>query len=910
MSRLTGVVKSYKTDKGFGFLVPDDGSGDVFTHFSYIVAGTSSGGEKFTVGDRVEFDLEMVDGKRQGKRVRILGASSSAPPPRREPPPRAEPIRERPPPPGRGPPPPREPPPYDRRDAEYRGREYPNGGGYGPPPGRGPPPREPPPRGPPGRGPSIREMREPPPPRWADGAPKYSSSSTRPPTRELGDSGPQKRTEPTKGGGGWRRSATGGWERDPSFVPPAAAAARGDGGDEQPHTGQQSVAETPFSPAESEALAGIGGGDGDDDGDGAAAADDDDGLGDDGFANDEALAGIGGGGDEGEAAAADGGEEGANGDGDGEEQQRKRQRTDAPPPAAAPAPAAAAPGSLGPIGRVERHVSLPTSRTKVELPLRTTVREVLAWEDKHKLGATEWRGDALLGAILNGDVTPLDVRLGALAHFCADVPPSLRPEIVLAPLLLSSARGNEIYRRTLVLHLAVAARRRSLAVRVRLTTRQGVCVDVERSDDAAAAPLSSREAAAALQSELDAIVRTEQPAIEAVAMLRPEAVATLAMQGMGLARASAAAAAAPRLACLRSSELYVPKRFEPLVPPKVLSELPFEVVELPAAAGGAARVLLRCAAAGAPMASPPFGPDEARGAALALGSVDGCWQETAAELNATLGSGGAAARRQWTARADAHLAARVAAVAAALCASSNRLVVLSAPAHGGAAPLAQALALACHARGRAAVCVDAHAWRGSGGGTIEYPRLHADLRAVIDGGELAAPLRLAAAATELVLLHGDDLDPRALAALGAKWVAALPLAEVAIDELGGAGAATLLRMRSLARLAADGDEAAAMAALREPEGGTTIDLRTLAVDGASVLDAGLAYELPLYKLALTPLLRRAALAPETAAEARRLLEFDLAPFDGVGVDDVSDASFARHFLGAPRLAPPGSVWRP
>ena len=195
--------------------------------------------------------------------------------------------------------------------------------------------------------------------------------------------------------------------------------------------------------------------------------------------------------------------------------------------------------------------------------------------------------------------------------------------------------------------------------------------------------------------------------------------------------------------------------------------------------------------------------------------------------------------------------------------------MLSAPAHGGAAPLAQALALACHARGRAAVCVDAHAWR-SGGGTIEYPRLHADLRAVIDGGELAAPLRLAAAATELVLLHGDALDPRALAALGAKWVAAL----------------------------------------REPEGGTTIDLRTLAVDGASVLDAGLAYELPLYKLALTPLLRRAALAPETAAEARRLLEFDLAPFDGVGVDDVSDASFARHFLGAPRVAPPGSVWRP
>ena len=73
MSRLTGVVKSYKTDKGFGFLVPDDGSGDVFTHFSYII--DAAGGDKdagFAVGDKVAFELEIVDGKRQGKRVRVL----------------------------------------------------------------------------------------------------------------------------------------------------------------------------------------------------------------------------------------------------------------------------------------------------------------------------------------------------------------------------------------------------------------------------------------------------------------------------------------------------------------------------------------------------------------------------------------------------------------------------------------------------------------------------------------------------------------------------------------------------------------------------------------------------------------------------------------------------------------------
>ena len=223
-------------------------------------------------------------------------------------------------------------------------------------------------------------------------------------------------------------------------------------------------------------------------------------------------------------------------------------------------------------------------------------------------------------------------------------------------------------------------------------------------------------------------------------MLRPEAAATLAMQGRRLARASAAAAAAPRLACARrSSELYVPKRFEPLVPPKVLSELPFEVVELPAAAGGARESSSAARAARARDDGEPavWARRGARRRAR-LGSVDGCWQETAAELNATLGSARRGAARGGRRAPTPHLAARVAAVAAALCASSAAARAERAGAHARAPRRSAALALACHARGRAAVCVDAHAWRGSGGGTIEYPRLHADLRAAIDGGELAA----------------------------------------------------------------------------------------------------------------------------------------------------------------------------
>ena len=53
----TGVVKWFNEAKGFGFISPDDGSRDVFVHFSAI---QSNGFRKLEEGQKVQF--EVVDG--------------------------------------------------------------------------------------------------------------------------------------------------------------------------------------------------------------------------------------------------------------------------------------------------------------------------------------------------------------------------------------------------------------------------------------------------------------------------------------------------------------------------------------------------------------------------------------------------------------------------------------------------------------------------------------------------------------------------------------------------------------------------------------------------------------------------------------------------------------------------------
>lgn len=50
----TGKVKWFNSQKGFGFIVPDDGGSDIFVHISAV---EGSGLKTLTEGAKVSFDL-------------------------------------------------------------------------------------------------------------------------------------------------------------------------------------------------------------------------------------------------------------------------------------------------------------------------------------------------------------------------------------------------------------------------------------------------------------------------------------------------------------------------------------------------------------------------------------------------------------------------------------------------------------------------------------------------------------------------------------------------------------------------------------------------------------------------------------------------------------------------------------
>lgn len=57
--RILGTVKWFNGSKGYGFIAPDDGSKDVFVHYSAIAS--MSGYRSLDEGDRVELTVEQGD---------------------------------------------------------------------------------------------------------------------------------------------------------------------------------------------------------------------------------------------------------------------------------------------------------------------------------------------------------------------------------------------------------------------------------------------------------------------------------------------------------------------------------------------------------------------------------------------------------------------------------------------------------------------------------------------------------------------------------------------------------------------------------------------------------------------------------------------------------------------------------
>ncbi|MGA8865175.1 MAG: cold-shock protein [Gallionella sp.] len=65
----TGTVKWFNDAKGFGFIAPDDGSADLFAHFSEINMG---GFKSLKEGQKVSFEVAQGPKGRQASNIQAI----------------------------------------------------------------------------------------------------------------------------------------------------------------------------------------------------------------------------------------------------------------------------------------------------------------------------------------------------------------------------------------------------------------------------------------------------------------------------------------------------------------------------------------------------------------------------------------------------------------------------------------------------------------------------------------------------------------------------------------------------------------------------------------------------------------------------------------------------------------------
>lgn len=65
----TGTVKWFNSDKGYGFIAPDDGSADLFAHYSEI---DGRGHRNLEENQKVEFETEQGQKGPQATNIRAI----------------------------------------------------------------------------------------------------------------------------------------------------------------------------------------------------------------------------------------------------------------------------------------------------------------------------------------------------------------------------------------------------------------------------------------------------------------------------------------------------------------------------------------------------------------------------------------------------------------------------------------------------------------------------------------------------------------------------------------------------------------------------------------------------------------------------------------------------------------------